>query len=78
MPPARNGDRPYVVITADSHAGASLQTYREYLDADHKVLFDEWRGAYRPQQRHIGSKKHKNWTTPSAFATWRAKASSAR
>jgi predicted TIM-barrel fold metal-dependent hydrolase len=62
MSPAADGERPYVVITADSHAGANIQTYREYLDADHKVLFDEWRGAYRnPQQKHIGSKKHKNW-----------------
>jgi len=54
--------KPYVVITADSHAGANLQTYREYLDADKRKLFDEWRGTYRnPQQKHIGSKKHKNW-----------------
>jgi predicted TIM-barrel fold metal-dependent hydrolase len=52
----------YVVITADSHAGASLQAYREYLDAAHRARFDEWRGSYRnPQQKHIGSKKHKNW-----------------
>ena len=54
--------KPYVVITADSHAGAKLQTYRDYLDAEHRKLFDEWRGTYRnPQQKHIGSKKHKNW-----------------
>ncbi|MGH7288949.1 MAG: amidohydrolase family protein, partial [Myxococcota bacterium] len=54
--------RPYVVITADSHAGASVETYRDYLDEKHKQLFDEWRGSYRnPQQKHIGSKKHKNW-----------------
>ena len=54
--------KPYVVITADSHAGANLQTYREYLDADKRKLFDEWRATYRnPQQKHIGSKKHKNW-----------------
>src|SRR5206468_10162792 len=53
---------PYVVITADSHAGASVETYRDYLDEKHKKLFDEWRGTYRnPQQKHIGSKKHKNW-----------------
>jgi predicted TIM-barrel fold metal-dependent hydrolase len=54
--------KPYVVITADSHAGASLQTYRDYLDAAHQGLFDEWRATYRnPQPKHIGSKKHKNW-----------------
>jgi len=53
---------PYTVITADSHGGASIATYREYLDAKHQVLFDEWRSGYRnPQRKHIGSKKHKNW-----------------
>jgi predicted TIM-barrel fold metal-dependent hydrolase len=53
---------PYIVISADTHAGAPIQTYREYLDAEHKQLFDEWRGSYRnPQKQHIGSKKHKNW-----------------
>ncbi len=53
---------PYVVITSDSHAGASIDTYREYLDAKHQKLFDDWRGSYRnPQKKHIGSKKHKNW-----------------
>jgi predicted TIM-barrel fold metal-dependent hydrolase len=53
---------PYTVITADSHAGASIDTYRNYLDARHQKLFDEWRGTYRnPQKKHIGSKKHKNW-----------------
>ena len=54
--------RPYVVISSDTHAGASIQAYREYLDDAHKQLFDEWRGAYQnPQREHIGSKKHKNW-----------------
>ena len=53
---------PYVVITSDSHAGASIDTYRDYLDEKHKKLFDDWRGTYRnPQKKHIGSKKHKNW-----------------
>jgi predicted TIM-barrel fold metal-dependent hydrolase len=53
---------PYIVISADTHAGANIQTYRDYLDEKHKKLFDEWRGTYRnPQREHIGSKKHKNW-----------------
>lgn len=54
--------KPYAVITSDAHAGASIAAYREYLDAKHQALFDEWRGSYRnPQREHIGSKKHKNW-----------------
>ncbi len=54
--------RPYTVITSDAHAGASIATYRDYLDARHKTLYDQWRGTYtNPQREHIGSKKHKNW-----------------
>jgi len=53
---------PYTVITADAHAGASIQAYRDYLSAEHQQRFDEWRGSYKnPQKKHIGSKKHKNW-----------------
>ena len=58
----RSDDRPYVVISADTHAGASVRGYRAYLDKEHQKLFDEWRGGYKnPQRKHIGSKKHKNW-----------------
>lgn len=53
---------PYAIITSDSHAGASVNTYREYLPARYQQLFDDWRGSYKnPQRKHIGSKKHKNW-----------------
>ncbi|MCH2170548.1 amidohydrolase [Myxococcota bacterium] len=53
---------PYTIISSDTHAGASIQVYREYLDNEHQKLFDEWRGSYKnPQRKHIGSKKHKNW-----------------
>ncbi|HZO07779.1 MAG TPA: amidohydrolase family protein, partial [Myxococcota bacterium] len=62
MPAGPDPSRPYALISADTHAGASIQTYREYLDAEHQRLFDEWRGGYQnPQRGHIGSKKHKNW-----------------
>ena len=55
-------DAPYVIISADTHAGGSLQAYRAYLDHEHQQRFDQWRGAYKnPQRKHIGSKKHKNW-----------------
>jgi predicted TIM-barrel fold metal-dependent hydrolase len=62
MPAAPARSQPYVLISADTHAGASIQTYREYLDAEHQRRFDEWRAGYQnPQRKHIGSKKHKNW-----------------
>jgi len=34
------GGRPYVVITGDTHAGASVDAYREYLDPEHREDFD--------------------------------------
>ena len=53
---------PYVVITADSHAGASIEGYRDYLDPAYRDRFDAWRGGYRnPSKSHIGDKKAKNW-----------------
>ena len=53
---------PMIVISSDTHAGASVEGYRDYLDAKHQALFDDWRGTYKnPQKKHIGSKKHKNW-----------------
>ena len=60
--PHTYSDDPYVVITSDTHAGASLATYREYLDPAYRQRFDDWRGSYRnPSKTHIGSKKTKNW-----------------
>jgi predicted TIM-barrel fold metal-dependent hydrolase len=54
--------RPYVVITGDTHAGAPLDTYREYLDPEWKSEFDAWRGAYKnPSTKHLGTKKAKSW-----------------
>ncbi|MEM7409228.1 MAG: amidohydrolase family protein [Myxococcota bacterium] len=57
-----SAEAPYVVITGDTHAGASIDAYREYLDPSERAEFDEWRGAYRnPSKKHLGSKKTKNW-----------------
>src|SRR5579859_3619380 len=53
---------PYVLITADTHAGGSHAQYREYLDPGYRPQFDEWRGGYRnPEQKHYGEKKLRNW-----------------
>jgi predicted TIM-barrel fold metal-dependent hydrolase len=55
-------NEPYVVITADTHAGASLDAYREYLDPRWRGEFDAWRQRYsNPSRKHIGGKKTKNW-----------------
>jgi predicted TIM-barrel fold metal-dependent hydrolase len=37
----------YTLISADTHAGASHQTYREYLDPAYLADFDAWREKYK-------------------------------
>jgi predicted TIM-barrel fold metal-dependent hydrolase len=54
--------QPYLLITADTHAGGSHAQYRERLDPKWRDVFDEWRGGYKnPSQEHYGSKKMRNW-----------------
>ena len=53
---------PYVLITADTHAGGSHAQYREYLDPKYRDAFDSWRGGYKnPSQQHYARKKLRNW-----------------
>ena len=40
------GDR-YVIVSADCHAGGSMEQYREYLDPVYRDEFDDWRSAYK-------------------------------
>ncbi len=37
----------YTIISADTHAGANHETYREYLDPAFRDEFDAWRGKYK-------------------------------
>jgi len=60
---------PFVCITADTHAGAAIDTYREYLDPRYRADFDAWRGRYKnPSKKHIGGKKTKNWDSAERLA----------
>ncbi|MGV0035644.1 MAG: amidohydrolase family protein [Candidatus Azotimanducaceae bacterium WSBS_2022_MAG_OTU7] len=53
---------PYLLITADTHAGGSHEQYREYLEPRYREKFDEWRGGYKnPSEAHYGNKKMRNW-----------------
>ncbi len=53
---------PYILITADTHAGGSHAQYRDYLEPKWREPFDEWRGGYKnPSQEHYGTKKLRNW-----------------
>jgi len=42
-----SSSRRYTVISADTHAGANHETYREYLDPAFHEDFDAWRGRYK-------------------------------
>ena len=35
-------DEHHVIISADSHCGADLRQYKDYLDAKYHNEFDEW------------------------------------
>jgi predicted TIM-barrel fold metal-dependent hydrolase len=35
------------IISADTHAGANHETYRDYLDPSYRDAFDAWRGKYK-------------------------------
>ncbi len=43
---ASTGSDRYTIISADCHAGASHETYREYLDPAYLDDFDAWRDKY--------------------------------
>src|SRR5688572_33398105 len=60
---------PYICITSDTHAGAAIDTYGEYLDPAYRGDFTAWRSAYRnPSKKHIGGKKTKNWDSAERLA----------
>src|SRR5262245_29129157 len=40
-----DADDRYVVISADCHAGAAIDTYRDYLDPKYRDEFDAWRSS---------------------------------
>ena len=55
-------DKRFVVISADCHAGGSMDTYGEYLDDRYQDQFAEWRGAYRNPFRDLQSDgRTRNW-----------------
>ena len=52
----------YTIISSDCHAGASHETYREYLEARYLDDFDAWRGKYRnPFSDLRGDRRLRNW-----------------
>jgi predicted TIM-barrel fold metal-dependent hydrolase len=52
----------YTLISADCHAGANMEMYREYLDPGYVDDFDRWREAYRNPFRDLqGGGRTRNW-----------------
>ncbi|MGW9205556.1 amidohydrolase family protein [Embleya sp. NPDC055664] len=56
------GSGRYTVISADGHAGAGMDVYREFLDPAWHEEFDAWRGRYRNPFRDLqGDGRTRNW-----------------
>ncbi len=52
----------YTIISADCHAGASHEVYREYLEKKYLDDFDAWRNRYRnPFSDLRGDRRKRNW-----------------
>lgn len=61
--PSPEGNR-YLLISADCHAGASVDAYRSYLERRHLEDFDAWQAAYRNPFRDLqGDRRSRNWDT---------------
>src|SRR5262249_30290248 len=57
------------VISADCHAGGSLDTYGEYLEVRYQDEFAAWRAAYRNPFRDLQSKgRERNWNNDQRIA----------
>jgi predicted TIM-barrel fold metal-dependent hydrolase len=62
-------DERYVVISADCHAGGSMETYGDYLEARYQEPFAEWRAAYRNPFRDLQRKgRERNWDSDQRIA----------
>lgn len=55
-------DDRYVMISADCHAGASIDTYVEYIDPAYRDAVATWRGEYKNPFRDLqGDGRTRNW-----------------
>ena len=70
----------YTIISADTHAGANHETYREYLDEKYVPDFDAWRDKYKNPWKDLATPAcgSATGTTSGATPTRTPTASSAR
>lgn len=62
-------DDRFVVISADCHAGGSIDAYGELLDPAYREEFAQWRGAYKNPFRDLQSDgRTRNWDSERRFA----------
>ena len=55
-------DDHYTIVSADCHAGASHEIYRDYLEARYHDDFDAWRGEYKNPFRDLqDGGRVRNW-----------------
>lgn len=54
----------YTIVSADCHAGGSMEQYAAYLDPEWRDEFDAWRARYTSPWRDLaGEGKTRNWDT---------------
>ena len=56
------GEQRYTIISADCHAGGSMEQYASYLDSQWRDEFDQWQAKYVTPWRDLtGDSKVRNW-----------------
>jgi len=54
-------DDRYVVISSDCHAGAPMDTYREYLDPSFRQEYDEWKATFENPFADLGDTESRDY-----------------
>ena len=65
-----DGSRPYITISADTHAGLPAEAYREYIEPKYREQFDIWLNTPRNAARAVPPKNGtaaRNWDTTERF-----------
>lgn len=61
-------DERYTLISADTHAGGSMEQYTEYLDPAFRDEFDAWRNRYKNPFKDLhGHLRTRNWDNERRF-----------
>ena len=62
-------EKRYVLISADTHGGGSMDQYTEYLDPEFRDEFEAWRGKYKNPFKDLhGHLRTRNWDNERRFS----------